>query len=159
MLIDQACRLGVYIRGLYCHTFSCGEDLTCRLVILNVSHLSHMVKKRIKEDYTWRFVSLFLVFWLFFSLSLFFFYFLLILFISCIKEFLGAKYVKKGCHECQLLIFILGQAKLAVYMSRKSQIEQMFGQNVIVLFSALLKALIDFNFCKSIVDLFWIEII
>ncbi len=32
---------------------------------------------------------------------------------------LGAKYVKKKHYDCQLLNFILGQAKLAVYTSRK----------------------------------------
>lgn len=68
---------------------------------------------------------------------------------------LGVKYVRKKCNRCQLLNFIVGQAKLAVYMSRKNMIERTVGQNVVVLFFALVKAriLIDLNFYKSVNDL------
>lgn len=63
--------------------------------------------------------------------------------------------MRKKCHRCQLLNFIVGQAKLAVYMSRKNMIERTVGQNVVVLLFALVKAriLIDFNFYKSVNDL------
>ncbi len=59
----------------------------------------------------------------------------------------GAKYVKRKRYDCQLHNFILGQAKLAVYTSRKNKIEQKSGQDV-VLFSSLVKArvLIDLHF-------------
>ncbi len=71
----------------------------------------------------------------------------------------GAKYVKRKRYDCQLHNFILGQAKLAVYTSRKNKIEQKSGQDV-VLFLSLVKArvLIDLHFYKSVYDLFSFEL-
>jgi len=72
---------------------------------------------------------------------------------------LGAKYVQKRRIDCQLVNFILGQAKLAIYSSRK-KIEQRPGHNVTVFFSTLVKSrvLIDFNFYKSMDDLISFEL-
>lgn len=68
---------------------------------------------------------------------------------------LGVKYTRNRRFDCQLLNFIVGQAKLAVYTSRKSRIEKKPGQDVSVVFKALIKSrvLIDFNFYKSMNDL------
>ncbi len=44
----------------------------------------------------------------------------------------GAKYVRRKHYDCQLLNFIWGQAKLAVYTSRKNKIEQKSGHDVVV---------------------------
>lgn len=73
---------------------------------------------------------------------------------------LGAKYVQKRQIDCQLMNFILGQAKLAIYSSRKNKTEQRPGHNVTVLFSTLIKSrvLIDFNFYKSMDDLISFEL-
>ncbi len=48
----------------------------------------------------------------------------------------------------QLLNFILGQVKLAIYMSRKSKLEQWCNDDVVMAFRSLLKAriLIDFSY-------------
>lgn len=60
---------------------------------------------------------------------------------------------------CQLLNFVLGQAKLAIYTSRKKKIEQNSEQNVVAMFSNMLKAriLIDFAFYKHMDDLITFE--
>lgn len=73
---------------------------------------------------------------------------------------LGAKYVQNRRIDCQLVNFILGQAKLAIYSSRKNMIEHRPGHNVMVLFSNLIKSrvLIDFNFYKSMDDLITFEL-
>ncbi len=57
---------------------------------------------------------------------------------------LGAKYVKKKRYDCQLLNFILGQAKLAVYTSRKNKIEQKSGQDVVIFI------LLFYYFCSQV---------
>lgn len=46
----------------------------------------------------------------------------------------GFKYVRKRQFFCQLLNFILGQAKLAVYVSREKKVEHNLEQNIVVLF-------------------------
>lgn len=53
---------------------------------------------------------------------------------------LGYKYVRKKSVVCQLLNFVLGQAKLAIFLSRKKKIEQNLNQNMVALFSNLVKS-------------------
>ena len=67
----------------------------------------------------------------------------------------GCKYVRKKRFICQLLNFILGQAKLAIYVSRKKKMEQNLEPNVVTLFSNMVQAriLIDFRYYKHMDDL------
>lgn len=58
----------------------------------------------------------------------------------------GFKYLKKRSYECQLFNFFLGQAKMAIYVSRKSKIEKDSDTDVILLFSMLLKSRIQIDF-------------
>ncbi|KAL2078927.1 hypothetical protein ACEWY4_024671 [Coilia grayii] len=64
---------------------------------------------------------------------------------------LGFKYVQKYRFKCQLLNFLLGQAKMAVYISRKRKVEQGLNVDVLMVFFTLVRCriLIDFNFYKS----------
>ncbi len=64
---------------------------------------------------------------------------------------LGFKYVQKRKNECQLLNFILGKAKMAIYISRRDKIEQRIDHNVERVFAAMIKSrlLIDFRFYKA----------
>ncbi|KAI7804071.1 pol-like protein [Triplophysa rosa] len=88
------------------------------------------------------------------------------LFGSCNEMFsletfiLGFKYVRKKRFLCQLLNFVLGQAKLAIYV-RKKKIEQNVSQNLVVLFSNMVKSrvLVDFYYYKSVNDLATFECI
>ena len=68
---------------------------------------------------------------------------------------LGFKYVKKRQKVCKLLNFILGQAKMAIYITRRNKVENQPGTNVVVLFPALVKArvLVDFHFYKLMQNL------
>ena len=72
---------------------------------------------------------------------------------------LGFKYSQKKKYICQLLNFIIGQAKMAIYVSRRDQIEQKPGQNIIEIFLSLVKSrvLIDYKFYKTMNDLFIFE--
>lgn len=67
---------------------------------------------------------------------------------------LGFWYVMRKRFLCQLLNFVLGQAKLAIYVSRKKKVEQDVSQNLVVLFANLVKSrvLVDFYYYKSIED-------
>lgn len=67
----------------------------------------------------------------------------------------GCKYVRKKRFICQLLNFILGQAKLAIYVSRKKKMEQNLEPNVVTLFLNMVQAriLIDFRYYKHMDDL------
>lgn len=62
------------------------------------------------------------------------------IFSSCNETFsmdlfiLGFKYVLRKRSVCQLLNFVLGQAKLAIYLSRKKKVDQNVEQNIVVLF-------------------------
>lgn len=76
---------------------------------------------------------------------------------SCCEEFfstevfiLGVKYSRNKKYICQLLNFLLGEAKLAIYSSRKNEIEKKSCQSVTQCFFALVKSrvLIDFVFIK-----------
>lgn len=68
---------------------------------------------------------------------------------------LGFKYVKKRQNVCKILNFILGQAKMAIYITRRNKVEQQPGTNVIALFPALVKArvLVDFRFYELMQNL------
>lgn len=65
-------------------------------------------------------------------------------------EFFGFKYVKRRRGECQLLNFLLGPAKMAVYINRKNQIEQRNDSDVVRVFTAMVKSriVVDLNFYK-----------
>lgn len=70
----------------------------------------------------------------------------------------GFKYVKRKALVCQLLNFVLGQSKMAIYVSRTNKIENISGQDVLKVFSNVIKSriifnLTDFNFFKSMNDL------
>ena len=43
---------------------------------------------------------------------------------------LGFKYVKKERFKCQVIHFLLGQAKMAIYVSHKKKIEQMCSDDI-----------------------------
>jgi len=64
---------------------------------------------------------------------------------------LGFKYVQKRRNECQLLNFILGKAKMAIYISRRDKIEKQIDYNVERVFTAMIKSrlVIDFRFYKA----------
>lgn len=70
----------------------------------------------------------------------------------------GFKYVQKYRFKCQLLNFLLGQAKMAIYVSRKRKVEQDVNIDILIVFSTLVRCriLIDFHFHKSmkILDVF-----
>ncbi len=74
---------------------------------------------------------------------------------SMVLFIFGLKYVMKKRFVCQLLNFVLGQAKLAIYISRKKKVEQNLEQNVVTLFLNMVQAriLIDFKYYKHMDDL------
>lgn len=67
----------------------------------------------------------------------------------------GFRYVRRKRFICQCLNFIIGQAKLAIYMSRKNKIELGVDQDINTLFLATVKSriLIDFHFYASMDDI------
>ncbi|CAF94462.1 unnamed protein product [Tetraodon nigroviridis] len=68
---------------------------------------------------------------------------------------LGFKYTRHQKNKCQLLNFVLGQAKMAVYLSRKKKIEEGFIVEPVVICINMIKSrlLINFNFQKAAGDL------
>ena len=68
---------------------------------------------------------------------------------------LGFRYRKTAKHKCQLLNFILGQSKMAVYVRRKRKVEDGVDTDVVLLFSRLVKARVmtDFKYYKEMQDL------
>ncbi len=72
---------------------------------------------------------------------------------------LGFKYSQRRKYICQLLNFIIGQAKMAVYVSRKNKIDQKPCQNITEIFVTLVKSrvLIDYKFYKDMNDLLSFE--
>ncbi|CAF89551.1 unnamed protein product, partial [Tetraodon nigroviridis] len=68
---------------------------------------------------------------------------------------LGFKYTRHQKDKCQLLNFVLGQAKMAVYLSRKRKMEEGFIVEPVVFCTNMIKSrlLIDFNFQKTAGDL------
>ena len=76
--------------------------------------------------------------------------------IFSIRTFIfGFIYNKTHKHKCQLMNFILGQAKMAVYVSRKRKVEDSVDSDVVLLLSRMIKAriLIDFNYYREMQDL------
>ena len=67
----------------------------------------------------------------------------------------GAGYKSKNAAKWQLLNFVVGQAKLSIYKSRKNQIDNGSGTNALHLFIALVKARVkvDFRFFSMMKDL------
>ena len=67
---------------------------------------------------------------------------------------LGFKYVKREKSKCQLINFILGQAKMAIYISRKNKVAHGADYEATRILSRLVKSriLIDFNYYKSMSD-------
>lgn len=61
---------------------------------------------------------------------------------------LGFKYNKTQKHKCHMINFILGQSKMAVYVSRKRKVEDSMDCDVVLLLSRMIKAriLIDFKY-------------
>lgn len=95
------------------------------------------------------------------------FEFLKTVFLNCGEEWsetkfiFGAGYKKENAKKWQLLNFVVGQAKLSIYKSRKNKIENVFGEQLLPMFKALIKARIrvDFGFYSlmSNVDAFMAE--
>ena len=72
---------------------------------------------------------------------------------------LGFQYSKQQKRKCQMLNFILGQAKMSIFLSRKHKIETGYGQDVRCVFKGLVKARIkvDFEFFSAVKDLLLFE--
>lgn len=68
---------------------------------------------------------------------------------------LGVKYSQKKKAECNLLNFLLGQAKMAVYPSRRRKLEGSWDCDVKIIFIRMIKSrlTIDFNFFSLMKDL------
>ena len=68
---------------------------------------------------------------------------------------LGFKYRKAAESKCQLLDFILGQAKMAVHVSRRRKEEDMLDVDVSLLFCRMVKARvhIDFKYYSQMQDM------
>lgn len=71
----------------------------------------------------------------------------------------GFKYVRNKRFICQCLNFIIGQAKLAIYMSRKNKVELGVDQDINALFLATVRSriLTDFHFYASMDDFLTFE--
>uniref|UniRef100_A0A3Q3MAR8 Reverse transcriptase domain-containing protein n=1 Tax=Labrus bergylta TaxID=56723 RepID=A0A3Q3MAR8_9LABR len=68
----------------------------------------------------------------------------------------GFKYTRQHKHKCQLINFVLGQAKMAVYMSRRRKVEEPDDVvDVKLLFVQMLKSRVslDFSFYRANQDL------
>lgn len=63
--------------------------------------------------------------------------------------------------KCHVINFLVGQAKYAVYITRRNKIEKKVGQDVVLVFKNMVKSrmLIDFNFHKlmSMINVFEIQ--
>ncbi|KAI4899661.1 hypothetical protein NFI96_033222 [Prochilodus magdalenae] len=68
---------------------------------------------------------------------------------------IGTTYVRSQRSKCQLLNFILGQAKLAIYVSRKNKMSQSSDHDATQVFTRLVRARVkvDFNYYRSMKDL------
>ncbi len=67
---------------------------------------------------------------------------------------LGFKYKQSEKHKCQLMNFILGQTKMAIYVSRKRKVDDLVDIDIKLLFTRMGKARImtDFNYYKEMKD-------
>ena len=68
---------------------------------------------------------------------------------------LSFRYKKTQKDKCQMMNFILGQSKMAVYVSRKRKVEDSVDSDIVLLLSRMIKAriLIDFNCYREMQDL------
>jgi len=68
---------------------------------------------------------------------------------------LGYRYSQKKREQCQLFNFILGRAKMAVYMSRRNKVEGSTDDDAVFVFIKMLKSRIriDFNYYSLMNDL------
>ena len=68
---------------------------------------------------------------------------------------LGYRYSQKKKGKCQLLNFIVGRAKMAVYLSRRNKIETAVDDDAVFVFVKILKARlkIDFKYYRMMKDL------
>ncbi|KAI4878376.1 hypothetical protein NFI96_005410 [Prochilodus magdalenae] len=68
---------------------------------------------------------------------------------------IGTMYVRSQRFKYQLLNFVLGQAKLAIYMSRKNKMSQSSDHDARQVFMRLVRARVkvDFNYYRSMKDL------
>lgn len=79
----------------------------------------------------------------------------------CNEEFsaetfiLGFRYVKRKQNVCRLINFILGEAKMAIYVTRRNRVEEIPGTELSDVFPSLVKSrvLVDFRFFKLMNDL------
>ncbi len=64
---------------------------------------------------------------------------------------LGYRYSQKYRQKCQLFNFVLGQAKMAIYISRRNKIDGSLDCDASTLFVRMIKARlkVDFDFYKS----------
>ncbi len=72
---------------------------------------------------------------------------------------LGFKYSQSKKYIFQLLNFIIGQAKMTIYVSKRNKLEEKPCQNIIEIFLILVKSrvLIDYKLYKDMNDLFTFE--
>ncbi len=52
----------------------------------------------------------------------------------------GFKYVKSRCYKSQLIHFLLGQAKMAIYVTRKEKVDMNINKSLVAVFSKLVKS-------------------
>lgn len=65
---------------------------------------------------------------------------------------LGYRYSQKYRQKCQLFNFVLGQAKMAIYISRRNKVDWSLDCDASILFVRMMKARlkVDFDFYMSI---------
>ena len=77
--------------------------------------------------------------------------------VVCSKQsfVLGFPYSQKRRAKCQLINFIVGQAKLAIYLSRKNKMHQMSDCHVVPVLRNLMMSRVSLDFCfyKAMDDL------
>ena len=68
---------------------------------------------------------------------------------------MGAAYKKEKKEKCKLLNFLSGEAKMAIYISRKNRVENREGQEAkaVWLINIRARLWLDFRFYKHIGDL------
>lgn len=71
----------------------------------------------------------------------------------------GFKYTRSRSGECQLLNFVLGKAKMAIYISRRNHVEQRNDSDVVQVFKVMVKSriIVDFRFYKVMNNLMKFE--
>ena len=67
----------------------------------------------------------------------------------------GFKYTRQQKNKCQILNFVLGQAKMAVYVSRRRKVEEELNVDVVPVFVRMVKSrlLVEFSFYRAAHDL------